>query len=354
MDMPDVGEKVGPLPLWGWIAGGGVILAAVFLLGNRGGGGGGGTAAVPVIGSVGAGGVTSGTLDTAVAAARAQEQAAGRTLLEQMAAEGRAALAAAVTEAQAASAAALAGQAAQQQRQLDEMRAADQAEDDAFSRLIEQLRATAAEQAAKIAELVKQLSPQPQQPTPQQPQTPQSPDPFADQPAWWTAGLKPGQSRNILTLAVQNFASVWRPWESWMKGGGSSRGGTLTEAGKTIYRLLPKGLDTGYGFKLPVAYDGNADKSRFSYNGKNTESAWERVWRWTNEYMRQHPNADPGDVFDLMVRRLASDAAGLGYDLNNIGFSLQGLKSPTRYLGRPDLLRADQELIAQGMDLSLP
>lgn len=352
MDMPDVGEKVGPLPLWGWIAGGGVILAAIFLLGNRGGGGGGGTTAVPVIGSVGGGGVTSGTLDAAVAAARAQEQAAGKSLLEQMAAEGRAALAAAVTETQAASAAALAGQQAATQKQLAEMKAADQVEDDAFTALIERLRAQAAEQAAKIAELVKQLAPQPQQPAPQQPQTPQSP--ASDQPAWWTAGLKPGQSRNILTLAVQNFASVWRPWESWMKGGGSSRGGTLQEAGKTIYRLLPKGLDTGYGFKLPVAYDGNADKSRFAYNGKNTESAWERVWRWTNEYMAKHPNADPADVFDLMVRRLASDAAGLGYDLNAIGFSLQGMKSPTRYLGRPDLLRADQELIAQGMDLSLP
>lgn len=310
--MPNLSEHVGPLPMWGWIVGGGAILGAFYLLSNAGGGGGSVQPTVIPVGSAAGGGLGGGgglSAETLIAQARSEAAAQIAALKSDQAA------------------------------QIAEMQAADTAEDSAFQQLIDGLK-------AQVKALSDKLGNSGAVPVPGDGGTSGG----AGNPnnaSWW----KPAyafQTRNILTGYTRDHASVWEAVPDWVKSN-NRRGGYFDAATKLpTFSTLAAGLDTGFGFALPVAYDGRKDKGIY----ENGVTAWSMFWTRLDEYMRNHPNANPAEAADLQIRRIAGDALNMGYSLDDIGFTASAARAYT--IDRLDLLRNDEALVARGLQIAAP
>lgn len=314
MDMPDVGEKIGPLPVWAWaLLGGGLILIAA-KIGHSGGGGtvvtslGGGT---PIVNGVDPQQAASDR-EKAVADAITKQQGADQTILDQVKSQMQATIDS-ITQ--------------QGQQALADLRAQD-------------AQALAASQAADNANLASQRTGFLAQIAA-----------LKDQIA---AAIKAGQdavtathnqdlaTQDKIVSGLQATIDSLRAQLSQAQQGGGSGGGTAPPASNpnpfnfqapttaagwaaqaaslfgVVFQWSQSRLEAGsivpQGWTLPVAYNGVHDLVRISTGG-GTENAAARVSRWVADAMSTNPGGDPTAAARVAITRLGADAldsAGVG------------------------------------------
>lgn len=360
-------QRVGPLPAYGWVVGGGAILAAALLLRNRGGGDAG--PVTPIITGTIGGGLSPDALAGAVENARKQEQDAAKTTLERM-------LADAASKAQTQLSTALAAAQAQNAADLAAVRAEGAGERSALQTLIAGLReqiARLTSAATKAPAMEPPTLPPTPAPTIPNPQTGPILAPGDDrdgdgryggtqapnQPGWWRAGQW-WQVRDILSGFTRDTVGQLTDLpQYWI--GNNRRGGDWDDQSLAKQTILPRGIDTGYGFRLPLTYDASRDTYRFDLSGRAaSESSWSKFWRYMEGYGRAYPNADPQQLSILVLRRMAGDMQEAGQPLSAAGWRWEEnpdiLGKAYRYADHQvgGRLRSDLQLIISGLQIGKP
>lgn len=319
MDTGILTEKIGPLPGWAWMAGGGAILAGVVLLRGAGGGAAAGNAPVVITGS-------PGVDTTDVAAAVAAESAKNQSYLTEM----------------------LAAASKNTQDQIDALRAGDEAATQAAATERTALQALLDAMKLQLTKLANATIP------------PLSSVPIAA-PATgsggsngritgkgsWLDGLLYWQTRDVISGSVWDAQKTWRDLGDWWAGNGTTGGGEFGRG-----KVIAAGTETGYGFKLPYAYNAAADTWRGEIRGAAAESGFSRALRRTRDFLNDNPGADPTEVLRLNIRRVAGEAARDNQG-GSIGWVITDGQAydPFNDLAR---LRKDEELLAHGLHLGNP
>lgn len=330
MDMPEVGEKIGPLPIWAWVLVGGGVILVVAKLGHSGtstagtvlGGLGGGT---PIINGVDPQ-QAAADREKVVADAITKQQGADKTIFDQ---------------AQAAAQSAYDAFKAQADQALADLRAADaqalaqsQAADNA------NLAAQGTGFLAQLAALKDQLA-----------GAIAAGKAEADRLRAFYANEEAGirsQDQSKLTSVTNDFMAklagantTIAQLRAQIAAGGGGSGGTPPQTPPTIPQQVIKtaeewatqarviygsswhwgndvrlaaGTVIDQGWALPVAYNGTHDLVQIQTNAGN-ESAAARVGRWVAEVMSGNPAADVNAVARAQIARLGADAldsAGAG------------------------------------------
>lgn len=96
-------------------------------------------------------------------------------------------------------------------------------------------------------------------------------------------------------------------------------GGTRLLLGDGVSRLDP-GADSGWGFKLPVAYRGTHDTWRGEFNGTRTEGTASRVIRYTADSLHNSPGQTVAQAFNDSLARVGAQIIDSGANLYEGGF----------------------------------
>lgn len=131
---------------------------------------------------------------------------------------------------------------------------------------------------------------------------PSAPPPANTPPSDNTPAVQPGTGAiGMLGGILKNYYNAtWAQLRDMLGGLGNKYGDGQTR--------LNAGNDTGYGFVLPVAYNGDHDNLGLPYANGSGESSAMRVARWVAQYMADHLSANPVDVAREAVARLGADA----------------------------------------------
>lgn len=308
MDAGVLTDRIGPLPAWGWMAGGGAILAVIFI---AKGGSGGGTTTPQTTAYTGGGGLSAAD----VAAAVAQQSASDQSYLTDMlkaASDATQAQIDALTASDAAAAAATA--------------AANTADKTALQQAIDALKAQIASLIAAAKPIVSPVVP-----------VGATSDGKIHGKGSFLEGLYWWQVRDPFYGYVADKVRSWRDIPEAFG---------LAQAAKGS---LTRGTESSFGFLWPTNYDPTKDTAILSGLAQGGETSWSRTWRRFRDFMAANPNADPAEAFKLEIGRTAGDAQSQG-KLGGVGFDLTGIK----VYNDAATLRADEQLLAQGFHIGAP
>lgn len=291
MELPDVSEKIGPLPMWGWILLGGGALFGLAALGRGGGGGGGG---LVVQGGGAATPIVNGIPVEVAAANLARQREADKTLFGKMLGDAQ--------------------QTAEQKAAAQQ--SVYQSKLDAQASVLDQLRAQLAALIGKI-------------PTPGGPPADATPGTDATQgtipaPAAPPPAPAPVAPAPVAATPLPPAPAPAQAALAYVAGGFRFFTGELLPA-HAFTRITTR---QGTTISLPSIYDPRLSAGDIFTNSGHPESAIGRVQRMLSDlqsgghvYEGQTNNnpTDPRNVFFIM-QRVIREAASAGYGGQSTGF----------------------------------